>query len=51
MSEVGYVKTDTVVPNRVGAFMVITEKAAWQILLWLLWCGSSLSYVGLWEAV
>lgn len=41
VSEVGYVKSDTFVQNRVGAFMVIVEEMAWQILLWLLWCGSS----------
>lgn len=50
LSEVGYVKSDTFVQNRVGAFMVIVEKMAWQILLWLPWCGSSYR-VGLWEAV
>lgn len=41
LSEVGYVKSDTFVQNRVGAFTVIAEKMAWQILLWLPWCGSS----------
>lgn len=41
LSEVGYVKSDTFVQNRVGAFTVIVEKMAWQILLWLPWCGSS----------
>lgn len=41
VSEVGYVKSDVFVQNRVGAFMVIVEGMAWQILLWLLWYGSS----------
>lgn len=41
VSEVGYVKSDTFVQSRVGAFMVIVEGMAWQLLLWLLWCGSS----------
>lgn len=41
VSEVGYVKSDIFVQNRVGAFMVIVAGMAWQTLLLLLWCGSS----------
>lgn len=33
VSEVGYMKSDIFVQNRVGAFMVIVEGMAWQILL------------------
>lgn len=41
VSEVGCMKSDTFIQNRVGAFMLIVEGMAWQILLRLLWCGSS----------
>jgi len=35
------VKSDTFIQGRMGAFTVIVEEMAWQILLWLLWCGSN----------
>lgn len=38
VSEVGYVEDIFVL---VGAFLVIVEGMAWQVLLGLLWCGSS----------
>lgn len=38
---VGYVKSDTFVQDKMGAFTVIAEEMAWQMLLWLLWCGST----------
>lgn len=39
MNEVGYTKADTSAQDRMGAFMVADEERAWQLLLWLLWCG------------
>lgn len=41
VSEVGYVKPDTFVQDKMGAFTVIAEEMALRTLLWLLWCGSS----------
>lgn len=39
MIEVGYVVPDTYLQDRMVASMVMAENMAWQILLWLLWCG------------